>query len=54
MLRLPPQVIKDGRNNVIGLVDYASESDMRKALKELDDSEFRWGWWQQRWLLSTC
>jgi hypothetical protein len=34
------QVLKDG-SGLMGLVDYASEDDMRRAIRKLDDSEFR-------------
>lgn len=35
------QVMRDGRDRTIGIVDYATKEDMKYALRKLDDSEFR-------------
>jgi arginine/serine-rich splicing factor 1/9 len=33
--------MKDGSRGMLGLIDFASRSDMETALRKLDDSEFR-------------
>lgn len=35
------QVMKDGRDGLLGLVDYATADDLRNAIRKLDDTEFR-------------
>lgn len=34
------QVMRDGRG-MLGLIDYATRSDLELALRKLDDSEFK-------------
>lgn len=33
--------MRDGRSGTLGLIDYASKSDMETALRKLDDSDFK-------------
>jgi splicing factor, arginine/serine-rich 1 len=35
------QVMRDSKDRIIGIVDFATKDDMKYALRKLDDTEFK-------------